>query len=688
MSFDLFEDENALLTQAASLLKRPDASVDELRSGVEDLLKGYEKLFKGMQKILRMSDRSEQKVKEAHNKIQLQQKELTQAHSALEHHAESLEETVRVRTQDLLRSQEKLQKLVELGISLGAERDSNALLESILVGGKTLAQADAGTLYLRTKDDFLRFAIVRTDSLGIALGGKDKASVFMPAVPMFKPNGEANHHNVATHAALTGETVVVDDAYDSTRFDFSGVKQFDQGTGYRSRSFLTVPLRPRHGKVIGVMQLINALNPITGEVVPFAADVVSFVEALAAQVAITLDNQLLLQGQKELFDSFIKLIAAAIDAKSPYTGGHCERVPELAALLAQSACDVKEGPFAEFSMSEDEKGEMRIASWLHDCGKVTTPEYVVDKATKLEGIFNRIHEVRMRFEVLHRDAEIAYHMEVKKNWQMQEQLQKERDALQAVLQEEFLFIARANVGGEFMKPADQERIRQIAKRTWRRYFDDRLGLSYAELKRKGDAIGGNESNEEMLLADKAEHVIAREINTEQRDRDMGIKMPVPEHLYNMGEIYNLCIDRGTLTFEERYKINEHVIQTISMLENLPFPEGMDRIPGIAGAHHETMIGTGYPRQLKHDDMSVPARIMAIADVFEALTATDRPYKEPKTLSQAIKIMSFMKKDGHIDPDLFELFLKDGVYRKYADKFLQPFQIDEVDVTPYLSGGRT
>ncbi|MBF0420396.1 MAG: GAF domain-containing protein [Magnetococcales bacterium] len=685
MSFDLFENENTLLTQSAKLLERTDATADELRAGVGDLLKGYDKLFKGTQKILRMSDRNEQKVKEAHNKIQLQQQELTQAHTALEHYAESLEETVRVRTQDLVRSQEKLKKLVELGISLAAERDSSTLLENILLGGKTLAHADAGTLYLRTKEDFLRFVIVRTDSLGIAMGGKGKAPVFMPAVPMYKPNGEANHHNVATHAALTGETVVIDDAYDSSRFDFSGVKQFDQGTGYRSRSFLTVPLRPRHGKVIGVMQLINALDPITGQVVPFAADVVGFIEALAAQAAITLDNQLLLQGQKELFDSFIKLIASAIDAKSPYTGGHCERVPELATLLAQSACDVREGPFADFAMTEDERGEMRIASWLHDCGKVTTPEYVVDKATKLEGIFNRIHEVRLRFEVLHRDAEIAYLGALKNNWQMQEQLQQERDELQAALQEEFAFVARCNVGSEFMKPIDQERIRKIAKRTWKRHFDDRLGLSHAELKRKGVDVGGvGLSNEEALLADKPEHVIAREINAEQRDLAMGIKMPAPKHLYNMGEIYNLCIDRGTLTAEERYKINEHVIQTLTMLEKLPFPEGMDQIPEIAGAHHETMIGNGYPRQLKREDMSIPARIMAIADVFEALTATDRPYKEPKTLSQAIKIMSFMKKDGHIDPDLFELFLRDGVYKKYADKYLQPFQIDAVDITPYLN----
>ncbi|MBF0439300.1 MAG: GAF domain-containing protein [Magnetococcales bacterium] len=588
-----------------------------------------------------------------------------------------------MRTTDLVHSQNKLKKLVDLGISLSAERDINKLLENILLGAKFLSHADAGTLYLRTKKETLQFIILTTDSLGIAMGGVGKPPVFMPEVPLYKSNGEANHQNIATHAALTGETIVIADAYDSNLYDFSGVLRFDQTTGYRSTSFLTVPLKPRQGKVIGVIQLINALDPTTGKVVPFDSDVIGFVEALAAQVAITLDNQLLLQAQKDLFDAFIRLIASAIDAKSPYTGGHCERVPELAKLLAQAVCASGHDAFANFSMSEDEHYEMRIASWLHDCGKVTTPEYVVDKATKLEGINNRIHEVRMRFEVLHRDAEIACLKAILADSQATEQLEKERANLQSALQEEFAFIARSNVGGEFMNAADKERIRQIAQRTWIRHFDNRLGLSYAELKRKG-ADDGTDSSIETLLADKPEHIIIRERDTNKRDTELNIQMPAPEHLYNMGEIYNLCIERGTLNAEERYKINEHVVQTLAMLENLPFPDGMDRVPEFAGAHHETMLGTGYPRKLKREEMSIPARIMAIADVFEALTATDRPYKEPKTLNQAIKIMSFMKKDGHIDPDLFEIFLSEGVFQQYAEKFLEPFQIDFVDIGQYVT----
>ncbi|MBF0178426.1 MAG: GAF domain-containing protein [Magnetococcales bacterium] len=683
MSFDIFQDENAALDAAATLLARGDATAEELRAGMDNLLQGYEKLFKGTQKLMRMSDRSEEKVKQANVRIRQQQEELTTAHAQLSKHAEILEETVKVRTRDLVRSQEKLEKLVDLGISLAAERDIDTLLENILLGGKALTHADAGTLYLRTRDDFLKFTIVRTDSLGIAMGGAGRKPIFMPAVPMWKPDGSPNHQNIAAHVALTSAAVVVDDAYDSTHFDFAGVRQFDKGTSYRSQSFLTVPLKPRQGRVIGVMQLINATDPATGQVIPFDPEVVTFVEALAAQAAMTLDNQILLQAQKDLFDSFIRLIAAAIDAKSPYTGGHCERVPELARLLAEAVCETDHPGYAEFTMNEDEHQEMRIASWLHDCGKVTTPEYVVDKATKLEGIHNRIHEVRMRFEVLHRDAEIACLKATLKNAEAAGELQREMRERQAALQEEYAFIAKCNVGGEFMRPADKERIQQLAQRTWTRHFDDRLGLSHAEIKRKGDGKSVTPAPE-PLLADKTEHIIPRERETRERDETLGIRMPAPEHLYNMGEVYNLCIERGTLTNEERYKINEHAVQTLAMLKKLPFPDNLSQVPEYAGAHHETMLGTGYPRKLQREEMSIPARIMAIADVFEALTATDRPYKEPKTLSQAIKIMSFMKKDGHIDPDLFDIFLTAGVYQKYAEQFLEPFQIDQVDISPFIT----
>jgi len=399
-------------------------------------------------------------------------------------------------------------------------------------------------------------------------------------------------------------------------------------------------------------------------------------EARLEQVE-TLQNQ-----QKELLDSFIKLIASAIDAKSKYTGEHCERVPELSLMIAEEANRSDDGIFKDFSMdSEDEKRELSIASWLHDCGKVVTPEYVVDKATKLETIYNRIHEIRTRFEVIHRDLTIEAlnkklsgedHTKVD-NW-LEDEHQK--------LQDQFELVAKANVGAEFMKDEDKEVIKNIASRTWIRNFDDTLGLAHEEKKR---VLKENTTTPqvEQLLSDKIRHIIPREhFDYEQYER-MGFKTKVPEHLYNLGELYNILTSAGTLSYEERFKIQEHVQMTIIMLEKLPFPEYLKNVPLYAGAHHETLIGTGYPRELTKEDMPIASRIMAIADVFEALTASDRPYKEPKTLSASIKILSFMVKDQHLDGDIFKLFLKSGIYKEYAQKHLKPEQIDDVDISLYL-----
>ena len=185
------------------------------------------------------------------------------------------------------------------------------------------------------------------------------------------------------------------------------------------------------------------------------------------------------------------------------------------------------------------------------------------------------------------------------------------------------------------------------------------------------------------MSDKQDHIVVRENFDHDLYKAEGFKENVPEHLYNYGEIYNLCIEKGTLTPEERYKINEHVIMSIKMLEKIPFPSHLSKIPEYAGTHHETLIGTGYPRKLTKSELSIPTRIMAIADIFEALTASDRPYKKAKTLSESIKIMSFMVKDQHIDADLFKLFLSSGIYKTYAQKYLKAEQIDEVDVKSYL-----
>jgi len=381
------------------------------------------------------------------------------------------------------------------------------------------------------------------------------------------------------------------------------------------------------------------------------------------------------KSQEALLDSIVKLIAEAIDKKSPYTGKHCERVPEIAQLLLDAANRSDLGVFQNFSLtSKDELRAFEIGSWLHDCGKVTTPEYVVDKAVKLETIYNRIHEIRMRFEVLWRDAQIAY-------------LSKEIDSIalkkrQETLLDDFAFIAMVNRGGEFMDKTKQERVKEIGKITWQRYFDNRLGLGIVEQKRYKE----NEQVypvTENLLSDKTEHLVARENFDHDAYALEGFKMEVPEYLYNYGEVYNLCIGKGTLTEEERYKINEHVVMSIKMLEKIPFPQNMEKIPEYAGTHHETLIGTGYPKKLSKEDLSIPSRIMAIADIFEALTASDRPYKKAKTLSESMEIMHKMVEEEHIDKDLFELFLTADIYKTYAQQHLKPEQIDEVDVKRYL-----
>jgi HD-GYP domain-containing protein (c-di-GMP phosphodiesterase class II) len=387
-------------------------------------------------------------------------------------------------------------------------------------------------------------------------------------------------------------------------------------------------------------------------------------------------------AQKELLDSFIKLIASAIDAKSKYTGGHCERVPELSSMLADAAHESTDGIFESFSMSsEDEKRELSIASWLHDCGKITTPEYVVDKATKLETIYNRIHEIRTRFEVIHRDLTIEA-LNKKLSGADTHEVDKWLEIEHAKLKEEYEIVARANVGAEFMKDEDKAKIREIGSKVWIRNFDDTLGLAHEEKKR---VLLENSvtPQAEQLLSDKTRHIIPREYFDHEQYERMGFKTKVPEHLYNLGELYNITVSAGTLSYEERFKIQEHVQMSLVMLEKLPFPEYLKNVPLYAGAHHETLIGTGYPRELTIDDMPIPSRIMAIADVFEALTASDRPYKEPKTLSQSIKILSFMAKDRHLDPDIFKLFLSSGVYKEYANRYLKPEQIDEVDISMYL-----
>ncbi len=572
-------------------------------------------------------------------------------------------------------------RLIELGIALSAERNHNRLLEKILLGAKELTDADGGTLYLVGEAGReLRFMIMRNDTMGIALGGTTGAPIPYSPVPLRDPDGTPNTKSVVAAAAVTGETINLADAYNAPGFDFSGTRAFDQRSGYRSQSFLTVPLKNHDGEVVGVLQLINARAP-EGHTIAFSAQVVPLIEALASQAAVALNNQMLLEAQRNLFRAVLKVFAGAIDAKSSYTGGHCHRVPELTNMLARAAVAAEQGPLADFHLTELEWYELEVAGGLHDCGKVTTREFVVDKATKLETSYNRIHEIRARFEIVKRDAEIEYLRAVMAGSD-EPALRIARDARLAELDDDFAFVAECNIGGEFMAPEKIARLQRIAGVRWRRTLDDTLGLSWEESARQPQTREKLPATEH-LLADKPGHIIAHDAAPLAPDNPWGFVIKPPPHKANLGEVYNLSIRRGTLTDEERYHINDHIVQTIIMLEALPYPKHLRRVPEWAGGHHEKMDGTGYPRGLKRDQMSVPARIMMIADIFEALTARDRPYKARKKLSECIDIMARMSREGHIDPDLFELLLTSGVYRQYADIFLLPEQIDEVDVARHL-----
>lgn len=408
-----------------------------------------------------------------------------------------------------------------------------------------------------------------------------------------------------------------------------------------------------------------------------------FMERMAGSVAIAIETRRLFKEQKALFDGIIRLLADAIDTKSPYTGGHCDRVPQIANILLNKVEAQTEGPFADFSLSGEERYEFTIAAWLHDCGKITTPEHIVDKATKLETLYNRLHEIRMRFEVLHRDAEIEYLADLNKGGDPTSLVQK-RDRQQAQLQEDFAFIARLNLGSETpVSDDDIDRMTRIGDQTWWRHFSDRIGLSFDEAERVGREPEAPLPCLELLLANKREH---REpwgryqppVEPNHPNNRWSFDMTLPEYSANNGERYNLSIRKGTLNDEERFKINNHIVETYRMLTTLPWPKHLARVPDIAANHHERMDGNGYPRKLKGSTMSISERIMAIADVFEALTAADRPYKPAKTLSESLNIMVSMALGGHSDPQLLKVFIETGAYRTYAVGFLKPEQLDEVD----------
>jgi len=578
--------------------------------------------------------------------------------------------------------QSSIQQFLVISQALSAEKDFDRLLNMILDEARRVSGADGGAILLLSEDGSQLDLATHHDPAARNSSPEAPTAPKPPRSVALEAEHDAGGSSVDRRTALAGQTVRIDDASTENDDELRDLRARFERNGTKIRSLLSVPLRTQQGDVIGVLQLVKSTE--LGRSASFAEETVPYTEALSSNAAVALDNRRLLKAQRDLMESFIQVLAGAIDAKSPYTHGHCQRVPVLARMLAEAAHDIEQGPFTDFRLSDDEWYELHLASWLHDCGKVTTPEYVVDKATKLETIYNRIHEIRTRFEILWRDAQIE-HLEAAREGAAGTGASEQRLAQRLdQIRDDFEFIARCNLGEQSMDAEANDRVRRIAEQTWMRHLDDRAGLSHGELIGREDAPADDLPIAEPLLADRPEHIVQRgRGDNPLSDEVHGFRLDVPEHLYNHGEIHNLCVARGTLTAEERFKINDHIIQTIRMLGRLPFPRELRRVPDWAGNHHEKINGTGYPRRLTGEQLSIPSRIMAIADIFEALTAVDRPYMPPKTLSRSIGIMKAMRDDGHICPDLFALFLRSGVHLSYASEHLRPEQIDTVDVDATL-----
>lgn len=537
--------------------------------------------------------------------------------------------------------------------------DYPVIIEKVMRVARKACDADGCFFFSVSDNKYINLEYSRVNSLNVGISGTENMA-FFPSV--FLPDVKNRSRKAPSeYCALNREIINSPNIFQTTGIDTDLIAKFDDANNYSTISLLTIPLVDRKDNLLGVAQFTNAKDA-NGKIISFTTEAQKVVLSVCKLITIALENKNQKEAYSQLLESFIEVLARAIDAKSPYTGSHCQRVPIIARLLATAAVQETTGNLKTFEMSPDDWYTLHIASWLHDCGKVTTPEYIVDKATKLETIFNRIHEIRNRFEILRRDAHIEYLQKRLNNIDTKQHLQAEFVAKVKQLEEDFAFVAKCNTGDIELNDRDIARLEQISQIQFVRYFNRMLGLSWAER--------DNVENKDFYVHPARENLLQN-----RKDQIFGP--------YNRGELYNLEIRRGTINKEERDKINEHIVVTIDMLKALPFPKELSKVVEYAGAHHERIDGKGYPNGLTGDQMSVPAKIMAIADIFEALTANDRPYKEPKKLSEVLRIMQQMKHNGHIDPDLYDVFIRSKVYQDYAEQYMDKNQIDEVTPEDYL-----
>jgi HD-GYP domain-containing protein (c-di-GMP phosphodiesterase class II) len=518
-----------------------------------------------------------------------------------------------------------IEHLTMIGVALSAERDITKLLELIIDEACNLTSADGGALYITSDDgQCLEFAIIQNKSLGVRMGGKGE-KINWPPVVLIDGQNQQNLANVSAYAALKGKVVNIPDVYNAEGFNFEGTRKFDARTGYRSKSMLVVPMRNHEQEIIGVLQLLNAMEEGTNEVMAFSRESQMITESFASQAAVALSQNRLIQDLENLLDAFVKTIAMAVDEKSPYTGGHIRRVADITMAIADKINKDDKGPFSRVQFSEDQMKELRFAAWLHDLGKIATPEYVVDKTTKLETIFDRMELIRTRGEVILRDHNRVSLRKTSEGAGDEGPAQNSEEDFDGQLREDMNFLADVNTGSRPLGQEDLARLQAIGARKW-----------------------VHEGRQEALLTEN--------------------------------ELQNLSVQRGTLTDQERDIINNHATVTYKLLSQLPFPRKLRDVPKFAGSHHEKLNGSGYPRGLKEDEISLQARILVLADIFEALTAKDRPYKRGNTLSEAVSILRGMVKAHHIDADLFKLFMDEKIYLEYARREMNPQQIDKTDLS--------
>lgn len=513
---------------------------------------------------------------------------------------------------------EHIERLRFIGVALTQETKLNKVFNLILSEAIQYTNADGATIYAVTPDKkSLAFQLVYNRTLELDEG---REPITWPPVALYDENGQPRLLNMVAYVYHTGKSLSLEDVYDQTLFDYSGTRATDERNNYRSKSMLAIPLKNHEDEVLGVIQLINAQKDKSNKIIPFTKEHLTMMQSLASQAAITLSNKKLIADLEGLLRQFIQAIATAIDKKSKYTGGHITRMATFTEMIAQKIDETTEGKYANVHFSPDQLQEISIAGWMHDVGKIITPEYIMDKATKLETIFDRIELVKTRFDlmkaVIQGDIREA-------RWNNNHEKVAELEKRLADLENNLSFVIKTNVGGEFMTDEAVANVQRIGE------------IHY-------------ESHGETYF------------------------------LLTNDEIENLCIRKGTFTSAEFDKMQEHVVVTWEMLSQLTFPKKFANVPLYAGSHHEKLNGKGYPKHLSGDELPLPARILAVADVFEALMAADRPYKKGKTIEEAFTILGQMAKFNEIDTDLVDFLMDSGLYLDFCTKFVKPEQMVPFD----------